>query len=130
MLETAEPELMLNSAPDVAAVQACRDGQADAFAAVVEHHQAAVYGTALRLIGDRDAALEVANTTFYKAYRALESVDLTRPLRPWLVRIASNEALGYPTLLHAFLGAGGRVSVIAMKSPRAGCTAGGGASLH
>src|SRR5262249_10216817 len=57
--------------------------------------QAAVYGTALRLIGDRDAALEVANTTFFKAYRALDSVDLTRPLRPWLVRIASNEALNY-----------------------------------
>src|SRR5919202_3293423 len=95
VLETAVPEPMLNAAPDVAAVQACRDDQADAFATVVERHQAAVYGTALRLIGDRAAAIEVANTTFYKAYRALGSVDLTRPLRPWLVRIASNEALNY-----------------------------------
>ncbi len=56
MLETAVPEPMLKAAPDVAAVQRCRDGQADAFAAVVEHHQAAVYGSALRLTGDRDAA--------------------------------------------------------------------------
>src|SRR5438105_14579572 len=81
--------------PDVQAVGRCRAGEADAFAEIVERHQAAVYGTALRLIGDRDAALEVASTAFYKAYRALASLDLTRPLRPWLVKIASNEALNY-----------------------------------
>src|SRR5581483_6604973 len=81
--------------PDVQAIQRCRAGEADAFAEVVERHQGAVYGTALRLIGDRDAALEVANTAFYKAYRALDSVDLARPLRPWLLRIATNEALNH-----------------------------------
>ena len=80
---------------DAQAVERCRAGQADAFAAVVERHQAAVYGTALRLVGDRDAALDVANATFYKAYRALDSVDPMRPLRPWLVRIATNEALNW-----------------------------------
>jgi RNA polymerase sigma-70 factor, ECF subfamily len=80
---------------DATAIARCRAGQPDAFAAVVERHQAAVFGTTLRLIGDRQAALEVANSTFYKAYRALASVDTTRPLRPWLVRIASNEALNY-----------------------------------
>jgi RNA polymerase sigma-70 factor, ECF subfamily len=81
--------------PDVQAVERCRAGEVDAFAEVVERHQAAVYGTALRLLGDREAALEVANTAFYKAYRALASLDLARPLRPWLVKIASNEALNY-----------------------------------
>lgn len=80
---------------DARAVVRCRDGAADAFAEVVERHQAAVYATALRLIGDREAALEVANAAFYKAYRALASVDVSRPLRPWLLRIASNEALSY-----------------------------------
>src|SRR5215211_4470758 len=80
---------------DAQAIERCRAGEADAFAEVVERHQGAVYGTALRLIGDRDAALEVANTAFYKAYRALDSVDLARPLRPWLLRIATNEALNY-----------------------------------
>jgi RNA polymerase sigma-70 factor (ECF subfamily) len=81
--------------PDARDVERCRAGEADAFAGVVERHQAAVYGTALRLLGDRDAALEVANSAFYKAYRALDTLDLTRPLRPWLVRIATNEALNY-----------------------------------
>jgi RNA polymerase sigma-70 factor (ECF subfamily) len=80
---------------DAAAVARCRAGHADAFAEVVERHQAAVFATALRLVGDRDVALEVANGAFYKAYRALASVDTSRPLRPWLVRIVSNEALSY-----------------------------------
>jgi RNA polymerase sigma-70 factor, ECF subfamily len=91
MAETAVAEVDR----DARAVERCRAGAPDAFAEVVERHQAAVYGTALRLTADRDAALEVANTTFYKAYRALDTVDATRPLRPWLVRIASNEALNY-----------------------------------
>src|SRR4051812_10745916 len=80
---------------DAQAVAHCRAGRADAFAEIVERHQTAVYGTALRLIGERDAALEVTNTAFYKAYRALCSVDTSRPLRPWLLRIGSNEALSH-----------------------------------
>ena len=80
---------------DRQAVARCLAGHRDAFAEVVERHQAAVYGTALRLIGEREGALEVANGAFFKAYRALASVDPARPLRPWLLRIASNEALNY-----------------------------------
>src|SRR4051812_16581525 len=80
---------------DAQAVARCRAGRADAFAEIVERHQTAVYATIVRLLGDRDAALEVTNTAFYKAYRALASVDTTRPLRPWLLRIGSNEALSH-----------------------------------
>ena len=80
---------------DAQAVSRCRAGRPDAFAAIVERHQAAVYATVLRLVGERDTALEIANTAFYKAYRALASVDTSRPLRPWLLRIASNEALSH-----------------------------------
>src|SRR5579884_742310 len=48
--------------PDAQAIERCRAGEVDAFADVVERHQAAVYGT---------------------------------PLRPWLLRIATNEALNH-----------------------------------
>lgn len=91
MAVAAEPGLEA----DAQAVARCLAGQPDAFAAVVERYQAAVFGTALRLVGNREAALEIANSAFYKAYRALATVDTARPLRPWLLRIASNEALSY-----------------------------------
>jgi RNA polymerase sigma factor (sigma-70 family) len=63
------------------------------FEDLVRGHQDEVYGLALRILGDRDVALEVANTTFLKAYRAFDRYDPARPLRHWLLRIAANEAI-------------------------------------
>jgi RNA polymerase sigma-70 factor (ECF subfamily) len=63
------------------------------FEDVVREHQDAVYGAALRILGDRDAAHDAANQTFIKAYRSIGSYDATRPIRPWLLRIAVNEAI-------------------------------------
>ena len=70
-----------------------RGGDQSAFAAIVETHQAAVFGTVLRLVRDRVVAAEVSNRAFYRAYAHLADFDESRPLRPWLVRIAANEAL-------------------------------------
>jgi len=63
------------------------------FEELVTAHQDEVYGLALRILGDRDVAVEVANMTFLKAYRALDRYDSARPLRHWLLRIAANEAI-------------------------------------
>lgn len=63
------------------------------FEDVVREHQDAVYGAALRILGDRDAALDAANQAFIKAYRSIGSYDPGRPIRPWLLRIAVNEAI-------------------------------------
>jgi RNA polymerase sigma factor (sigma-70 family) len=63
------------------------------FEDVVREHQDQVYGAALRILGDRDAALDAANQTFMKAYRSIGSYDPTRPIRHWLLRIAVNEAI-------------------------------------
>src|SRR4030088_1600468 len=63
------------------------------FEDVVREHQDAVYGAALRILGDRDAALDAANQTFMKAYRSIGSYDPSRPIKPWLLRIAVNEAI-------------------------------------
>jgi RNA polymerase sigma-70 factor (ECF subfamily) len=65
------------------------------FAEGVHEHQDEVYGVALRITGDREAALDVASSTFLKAYRAFDRYDQTRPLRHWLLRIATNEAITY-----------------------------------
>lgn len=74
-------------------VRLSRDGDAAAFAKLVETHQASVFGTVLRLVHNRELAAELSNRAFYRAYAHLASFDTRRPLRPWLVRIAANEAL-------------------------------------
>src|SRR2546423_3942761 len=65
------------------------------FADAVREHQDEVYGVALRITGDRDAALDVASATFLKAYRAFHRYDRSRPIRYWLLRIATNEAISH-----------------------------------
>jgi len=63
------------------------------FADAVRDHQDEVYGVALRILGDRDAAREAASAAFLKAYRSWDRYDQSRPVRHWLLRIAANEAI-------------------------------------
>jgi RNA polymerase sigma-70 factor (ECF subfamily) len=63
------------------------------FEDVVREHQDDVYGAALRILGDRDAALDAASQAFMKAYRSIGSYDPSRPIKHWLLRIAVNEAI-------------------------------------
>lgn len=63
------------------------------FADLVREHQDEVFGLALRMLGDRAAAADVAATVFLKAYGAFDRYDPGRPARPWLLRIAVNEAI-------------------------------------
>ena len=74
-------------------VRLCLAGQTPAFAELVDRYQVAVFGTALRLGRDRAMAADVSNRTFFKAFEHLADFDISRPLLPWLLRIATNETL-------------------------------------
>jgi RNA polymerase sigma-70 factor (ECF subfamily) len=63
------------------------------FAELVRDHQDEVFGLALRMLGDRDAAMDVTSTVFLKAYRAFDRYDHARPARNWLLRITVNESI-------------------------------------
>jgi RNA polymerase sigma-70 factor, ECF subfamily len=69
-----------------------QNGDADAYAALVQWHQDAVFRLAYLFMGDADDAHDVAQDTFLQAYRALPRFDVARPLRPWLLRICANTA--------------------------------------
>ena len=55
-------------------------------------HQEPVFRFAYLLLGDPEEAEDIAQETFLRAYKALRRFDMERPLRPWLLRIASNLA--------------------------------------
>lgn len=80
---------------DQALVARCLAGDAAVLAILVERYQRDVFGACLRVTRDADVAIELANTVFYKAYRNLHTYEPTRPLKPWLLRIATNEALNH-----------------------------------
>lgn len=55
-------------------------------------HQQAVFRFAYLLLGDPDEAEDIAQETFLRAWNHLNRFDSSRPLRPWLLSIASNLA--------------------------------------
>jgi RNA polymerase sigma factor (sigma-70 family) len=67
-----------------------------AFPVLVATHADRLYTIALRLLGDRADAEEVAQDALVRAYRAMADYDATRVaalrLRPWLASIAVNLA--------------------------------------
>jgi RNA polymerase sigma factor (sigma-70 family) len=80
---------------DAALAAGCRRGDPGALERLAARFEAPVFGTALRLVGDRDAALELANAVFFRLARRLDRYDPARPLRPWVLRLATNEALNW-----------------------------------
>lgn len=63
-----------------------------AWEALVQEHQEAVFRLAYLMLGDADDAADVAQETFINAYKAMDRYDSARPLRPWLMRICANLA--------------------------------------
>jgi RNA polymerase sigma-70 factor, ECF subfamily len=69
-----------------------RQGDQAAWEELVRRYQTPVYRIAYLILGDPEASQDVAQETFIRAYRNLDRFDIDRPLRPWLLRISSNQA--------------------------------------
>lgn len=59
---------------------------------LVQNHQEAVFRLAYLLLGDAGDAEDVAQETFIRAFRFLNSFDTSRSWRNWLLGIAANLA--------------------------------------
>lgn len=70
-------------------------GDDDAFGSVVDTHQSTVFNIAYRMVGDREVARDLAQETFLRAFRALDTFDQSRPFAPWLYRIATNLSINW-----------------------------------
>jgi RNA polymerase sigma-70 factor (ECF subfamily) len=79
--------------PDAAAVALARDGDSEAFRALVERHSRAVYRVAHRLTGNAADAEDVVQETFLRAYRQLGRFESRANFGTWIHRIAVNCAI-------------------------------------
>ena len=75
---------------DAATVALARDGDSEAFRALVERHSRAVYRLAYRMTGSAHDAEDVVQDTFLKAYRQLPRFEARANFGTWLHRIAVN----------------------------------------
>ena len=71
-------------------VERARAGSREAFGDLVALYQHHIHGCVLRIIGDAEAARDVAQEAFLRAYTSLAGLRDPRKFRPWLYAIAVN----------------------------------------
>ena len=70
-----------------------RTGEQTAFAALLRAHQASVFSMALRMLGSREAAEDLAQEVFLKLHRSLASIESADHLAYWLRRVTTHRCI-------------------------------------
>jgi len=83
---------------DPTLVRRCLEGDRRAFEGLVLRYQRPVFNAALRMLREPQDAMDVAQTTFMKAFEHLSSYDPSHRFYSWIYRIAVNETLNALTL--------------------------------
>jgi RNA polymerase sigma-70 factor (ECF subfamily) len=78
--------------PDVQLMLRVRDGDDTAFSQLVVAYQDRLVGLLTHLVGERDAAEDLAQEVFLRVYRARKGYQPTAKFATWLFRIAQNLA--------------------------------------
>ena len=74
-------------------VQKCQTGEMSAFQELVARYHQKVYMVILGLLRNREDALEIAQETFFRAYRKIDSFQGASSFYTWIYRIAVNLAI-------------------------------------
>jgi RNA polymerase sigma-70 factor (ECF subfamily) len=80
---------------DIAFIELAQRGDRAAFGELVRRYQKRAYAVAYGLVGNRDDALELAQESFAKAYKAMDRFETGMPFYPWLYRIVKNTCLNH-----------------------------------
>jgi RNA polymerase sigma-70 factor, ECF subfamily len=76
-----------------AALTRARSGDQDAFAELVETHEAMVYSIAWHFFGDRSKAEEVAQDVFLQLYRSLQTLESDSHVLFWLRQVTTRRCI-------------------------------------
>ncbi|MBI2945133.1 MAG: sigma-70 family RNA polymerase sigma factor [Candidatus Wallbacteria bacterium] len=83
------------SPADALLIARVKAGDTTAFEGLVTRYKGLVFSAVTRILADKDAAGDVMQEAFIKAYSALGKLEDTGAFKPWLLRIAANEAFRY-----------------------------------
>jgi RNA polymerase sigma-70 factor (ECF subfamily) len=84
--------LIFRAVEDADLIQRARQGDVEAYNLLISRWEKRVYNYLLRIVGNREDALDLAQDVFLKAYQNLRKLEEAGRFGPWLFRIAHNEA--------------------------------------
>ena len=90
---TAEPEEIEDRNSDHALLEATRTGDEDAFAELVSRYRNQLTSYIYRMTNDYDGAVDLAQETFVRVYRAADRYQRTYAFSTYIYRIATNLAI-------------------------------------
>ena len=80
---------------DHAIIRECLEGDQAAFTELVKRHEERAFWAAHRVLGNAEAARDVAQEAFVRVWRALDRFDFSMAFTTWLYRIAVNLAIDH-----------------------------------
>ncbi len=73
-------------------LESCPALVAESFEEIFQRHRSMVFNLTLRILGDREEALDVSQEVFFSVYRKLHRFRGESSLKTWIYRIAINRA--------------------------------------
>jgi RNA polymerase sigma-70 factor (ECF subfamily) len=86
---------MVAEASDHELVEACRQGDREAFRTLFETYKDKVYSIAFRFCGDESQAMDIAQDTFLKLFSGLQSFRGDAAFSTWVYRLVVNCCLDH-----------------------------------
>src|SRR5713101_9553965 len=90
---TQRQEPLADSTSDHALLEATRTGDGDAFAELVGRYRNQITSYIYRMTNDYDGAVDLAQETFVRVYRAADRYQTTYAFSTYIYRIATNLAI-------------------------------------
>ena len=84
--------MIFRAVEDADLIRKARRGDVEAYNLLISRWEKRVYNYLLRIVGNREDALDLSQDVFLKAYQNLRKLDDPARFAPWLFRIAHNEA--------------------------------------
>ena len=84
--------MILRAVEDADLIRNARRGEVEAYNLLISRWEKRVYNYLLRIVGEREEALDLSQDVFLKAYQNLRKLEDPARFGPWLFRIAHNEA--------------------------------------
>lgn len=81
---------MTTAAQDAELLARVADGDHDAFTQIMREHEDRVFAVCLRIVGDREMALDATQETFLTAFRKAHQFEGKSTFGTWVYRIAVN----------------------------------------
>jgi len=87
--------LIFREVEDPDLIARTKRGKVEAYNILVSRWEKRVFNYLLRLVGDREDAMDLSQEVFLKAYQNLGKLQDASRFGPWLFRIAHNEAFSH-----------------------------------